>query len=529
MKKGTMMKRSQEWPGARPEMPVPVAGLATWLRRVCERYPDRVALTCDDIHWQYGELQRRVERMAAVLLQGGVGPGDRVGYLGFNDPMFLVALFASARLGAIFVPLNFRLTGPEAAFVARDAGVHTLLCDAAHRSVIDGVRSELPCRRWLAVGGEQAAGWELVPALDRPCGDVPTEVSAAYDDVAVIMYTSGTTGTPKGAMLTHGNFWTQNLATQYLLGLSWSDVVQNFAPLFHIGGLCCVTLPGLQAGAHLVLHRGWDAAQALKAIEQYRITVSFAVPSMLIFLSQHPDFERADLSSLRSIAVGGAPMPEALLTQYAERGIPVHQAYGMTETTATITFLNPDRASDKLGSCGTQAPLTEVRLADSAGRTITEPHTRGEICARGPNVMKGYWNCPNDTAASFDDEGWFHTGDVGYVDEQGFLYLCDRLKDMIISGGENVYPAEVESVLYRHPAIAEVAVIGAPDKDWGERVVAVVVIKPGASLALEELQTFTRESLAGYKIPRELRCLDALPRTPTGKVLKGTLRAADRT
>lgn len=520
------MHTQPQWPGARATQPSPVLGLAVWLRRVAERYPARAALTCDGQAWSYAELQRRVEALAAVLAARGVQPGDRVGYLGFNDPHFLLALFASARLNAIFVPLNYRLTGAEIAFIAKDAGVRLLLADSHHRPLIDGIRKELDCQEFLSVDAP-CPGWHALPALDVRPATLPLEVQVAPDDVALIMYTSGTTGQPKGAMLTHGNFWTNNLNGILSNGLRCEDVVLNFAPLFHVGGLCSVSLPAMQAGAHLVLQRAWDAEAVMRDVAKYRVSVTFAVPSMLLFMSQHPAFAAADLSSLRAIAVGGAPMPVPLLQLYAARGIPVNQGFGMTETTATVSLLVPERGIDKQGSCGTPALLTEVRLSDWDGRPITEPHVKGELCIRGGNVMKGYWNRPDATAASFDEDGWFHSGDVAYFDEDGFYYICDRLKDMVISGGENVYPAEVENVLFRHPAIAEVAVIGALDERWGERVVAVVVLQPGAGLTLEELQAFARASLAAYKIPRELRQLQALPRNPTGKVLKGQLREPD--
>ena len=289
-------------------------------------------------------------------------------------------------------------------------------------------------------------------------------------------------------------------------------------------GLCVITLPILAAGGHLVLHKAFDPLEQLRAIERYRVSVGFAVPAMLLFMSQHEAFAAADLSSLRLIAVGGAPMPEPLLKLYAGRGIPVHQGYGMTETSTMIAFLDPARSLDKLGSCGNAPILTEFSIKDYAGAPIDAAHVKGEVCVRGANVMKGYWNRPDATAAVFDAEGWFHTGDVGYVDEEGYLFLCDRLKDMVISGGENVYPAEVESALFGHPAIAEIAVVGAPDERWGERVVAVAALKPGASLTLEELRDYGADRLARYKLPLELRLVDALPRNPTGKVLKNRLR-----
>jgi len=512
-------------------------GMADWLCRRAARGPQRPALTSGGQTWSYGELVARAGRMAAVLAAGGVRPGQRVGYLGLNDPLFLVTQFACGWLGAIFVPLNFRLTGPELAFILNDAGVHTLFADDGYTAVIDEVRGRLECRRYLARAA--APGWEGLDALLADAGGgnahgiahgnahhnaAPPLAATRPDDVAAIMYTSGTTGNPKGAMLTHGNFWINNLNVTMMSDIASTDVGLNFAPLFHVGGMCCITLPILMAGGHLVLQRSFDPAAVMRDIATYRVTLSFAVPAMLLFISQHPDFARADLSSVRGISVGGAPMPEPLLRLFSARGIPVNQGYGLTETAAATTFLAPERGADKLGSCGTPAMLTEVCIRAFNGAPVATARERGEICVRGGNVMKGYWNRPDATAGAFYPGGWFRTGDVGYTDEEGFYYICDRLKDMVITGGENVYPAEVESVLYDHPAIAEVAVIGAPDTQWGEHVVAVVALKPGASLTLEALQAFAEPRLARYKLPRELRTVAALPRNPTGKVLKIRLR-----
>jgi fatty-acyl-CoA synthase len=519
--------------------PPALLGLAASLRWRAARDPHKPALTddapldgrgqpCDaPATWSYAELQQRVERMADALAAGGVTRGDRVGYLGLNDPLFLVAMYATVRLGGIFVPLNFRLTGHEHAFIVEDAGIHTLLVDEPYLDRIEGVRDTLRCGRLvrLRAGAGQRLHWEVLrdEATTRHVDEAPT----APDDVALILYTSGTTGRPKGAMLTHENLWANGLNSMLAIGTRTDDVTLNFAPLFHVGGLCSVSLPTLLAGGHLVLQRSFDAEAVMRAIREHRITVSFAVPSMLLMISQHPRFAEADLSSLRVWTVGGAPMPPALLRLYGERGIPVHQGYGMTETTSTVTFLNPIRAQDKRGSCGTRAPLNEVRIVGFDGVPVTRPNTRGELRVRGANVMRGYWNRPDATHAAFDADGWLRTGDVAYADEEGFLTLCDRIKDMLISGGENVYPAEVEGVLHEHPAIAEVAVIGAPDEKWGERVVAVVSLKPGETLTLESLQAFAELRLARYKLPRELRLVAALPRNPTGKILKAQLRATD--
>ncbi|MEB2317650.1 MAG: long-chain fatty acid--CoA ligase [Pseudomonadota bacterium] len=504
---------------------VHVLDLAEWFARRATRDPRKSALTCDGVTWTYAELQDRIERMSAVLAAGGIRAGDRVGHLGFDDPRFFVILFAAARLGAIVVPFNFRLSAEELAFCIEDSGTHTIIVGEDHIEIIDSIRERLHCARFIH-RHDGAPGWESASALiaAADAGEAPAAVRSAADDVALIMYTSGTTGRPKGAMLTHGNFWTDNLNETITFGLRADDVTLNFAPLYHVGGLLCTTLATLMLGGHLILHRKFDPGDVIREIARSRVTVTFGVPSMLLFISQHPDFEKADLSSLRLVSVGGAPLPEPLLRLYLDRGIPATAGYGLTETAAMTTAMPADRLLQKLGSSGSEPLLTRVRLIDGEEKEILAPGESGEICVRGGNVTKGYWNRPEDTRSAFTRDGWFRTGDIGYLDEEGFLYVQDRLKDMIISGGENIYPAEVESVLYEHPDIAEVAVIGAPDERWGERVVAVVAAKAGRSVTLESLRSHAERKLARYKLPSEIRLVEALPRNPTGKVLKQNLR-----
>ncbi|QAU33406.1 long-chain fatty acid--CoA ligase [Janthinobacterium sp. 17J80-10] len=498
-------------------------GLAEWLRRRVVRAPQRPALTCDNVTWTYGELWQRVEQLSAVLAAHGVGRGDRVGHLDFDGPMFFVSQFAVARLGAVFVPLNFRLSAPELAFIINDAGLQLLLAGPSHQGMIDSVRANLACRHYLGLQAD-APGWPAVVPRMGQVAAVPPQVAVDPEEVAALMYTSGTTGHPKGAMLTHQNIWSQCLNVVLSKDMVSTDVALGFVPLFHVGGMLAVTLPTLVAGGHVVLQRGFDAGAVLQAIRHYRVTIAFAVPAMLLFMSQHADFAGAELASLRLLSVGGGPMPVPLLQIYEERGIPVQQGYGLTETSATVTFLAAERAADKPGSCGTPGMMTEICLQDFSGQVIAAAGVKGEVCVRSSNVMKGYWNNADASAAAFDQQGWFHTGDVGYCDDEGFLYLSDRLKDVVITGGENVYPAEVESVLYAHPAIAECAVVGAPDDKWGERVVAIAVLKPGAALTLEELRRFAEGSLARYKLPRELHLVTVLPRNAAGKLLKSRLR-----
>jgi fatty-acyl-CoA synthase len=485
----------------------PDIGLGNWLYQRALRTPHRKALTFEGTTWTYAEVQHRIDRLAGALRANGVCRGDRVGFLGLNQPSFLESLFATARLGAIFVPLNFRLSGPELSFIINDAGVHTMIADAPHRAVIDSIRAELPCRHYFSAD-QPAEGWKATEDLLTAHEPIRAGAAVAEDDIAVIMYTSGTTGRPKGAMLSHGNIW-------------WN----NTNSLFHIGGLNVNTLLTWQTGGHIVLHRAFDPSRFLEAIEKSRVTTTFAVPAMLMVVSQNPAFASADLSSLRTIVCGAAPVPEPLMRLYAGRGVPINQGYGLTEASPLLTFLEPEWATSKIGSAGRAPIFTEVELAAPDGRRITIPGEKGEIVARGPNITKGYWNNPEATAAAIDAEGWLHTGDVGTFDADGFLFIVDRVKDMVITGGENVYPAEVENVLYEHPAIGEIAVIGLPDEQWGEAVVAVAALRQGAILELEDLRSFATDRLARYKLPRRLEIVAALPRNPAGKVLKFELRA----
>ncbi len=503
-------------------MPVDVS-LAGWLAGRARLTPERRALTFEGTTWTYAAFLQRVEATAGALRAGGVRHGDRVAFLGLNHPAFFETLFAAARLGAIFVPLNFRLTAPELSFIVNDAGAHTIVADDLHKPVVDSIRGELPCVRYLA--SETASeGWKSLGEVAASAPPLEGFEAVAADEVALIMYTSGTTGRPKGAMLTHSNLWWNNVSALLLTDTVESDVSLVVAPLFHIGGLNVTTLQAWMKGAEVVLQRSFDPGRFLSDIAEYGVTTAFAVPAMLLFVSQHPDFADADLTTVRSIICGGAPVPEPLIKLYVGRGIQINQGYGLTETSPCVSFLTPEHCMSRLGSAGRPPMFVDVKLVDGDGRDIAEPLGRGEVCVKGPNVMKGYWNRPEATAAAIDAAGWFHTGDVGYLDEDGFLYICDRVKDMVITGGENVYPAEVESVLYEHPAVAEVAVIGMPDERWGEVVVAVAVLKEGASLTLEQLRDFAGERLARYKLPSRLDFVDALPRNPAGKVLKFEMR-----
>lgn len=494
-------------------------GIGRWFARRAEFSPDHTALVFGDRSWTYAAFQRHIDALAAALAEGGVRRGDRVGHLGLNHPDYLLTLYAAARLGAIFVPLNHRLTGPELRFLIRDAGIHTLLHAAAFDGVLAGIRDDLPCRRYLRAPGDEHG--ELVTEAAGATGAEP-EHHVGAEDVALIMYTSGTSGRPKGAMITHANL----LASIHGLGLAFEtradDRTLVVAPLFHIGGLNVTTLSALLAGATAVLEHSFDAGRVLRLIGEREITTMFAVPTMLVEMARHPSFAAARLGSLRLVVSGGAPVPAALQARYLERGVRVCAGYGMTEATPLITITPPERAADKAGTVGLPSFFSEVRLVGADGRDAA-PGEPGEFLVRGPNVMKGYWNRPEATAETLAG-GWLHTGDIGVRDEDGFYRVVGRVKDMIITGGENVYPAEVEAVLAELPDVADAAVFGVPDDTWGERVVAVVRPADGREPSREEILAALGARLARYKLPRRIEFTPDIPRSPSGKVVKSELR-----
>jgi fatty-acyl-CoA synthase len=501
-------------------MSTPDIGLANWFFQRALRTPERAAIAFENRTLNYAQMQQRIEQLAGRLDRLGVRRGDRVAFLGINQPMLLFALFATARLGAIFVPLNFRLTGSEVAANVGDADASVLIADAQHRSLIDGVRAYLSSVRHF-LNEDATDGWE---PIDDGGHVVTDQMRGDADDAAVIMYTSGTTGRAKGAMLTHGNLWWNNANAMHQFDVLASDVTLAAAPLFHIGGLNVLTLVTLQKGGLVLVHPSFDPAIVLADVQRHRVTTMFGVPTMFQLMALHPTFADTDLSSLRLLICGGAPCPESLLRAWQTRGVPIEQGYGLTETAPMVSFLPPEFALSKLGSSGRPPLFSEVRLVETDGKPVTEPKVKGEILARGPNVMRGYWRNPKATAEAIDPDGWFHTGDVGWLDSDGFLTISDRVKDMIISGGENIYPAEVENVLDQHPGIAEAAVIGVPDANWGETVCAIVALKPGQHLDLEQLRDFAGAELARYKLPRRLEIVPSLPRNAEGKILKRQLR-----
>jgi acyl-CoA synthetase (AMP-forming)/AMP-acid ligase II len=481
-------------------------GIGAWPARRARKTPDRVAVVHAEREWTYRELYERVLRLAHALRGIGVERGDRVGYLGPNHPAFLETLFAAGTLGAVFVPLNTRLARPELAYQLADSGTGVLIHAPEHAGI------EAP----------QAIGLDTrYEELLASGGTEPIDEPVSLDDIGLIMYTSGTTGRAKGAVLRHANLTWNALNVLVDADIASDEVTLISAPLFHTAGLNMNCLPTLLKGGRVVLTSAFDPGRTLELVRRYRVTLMFGVPAMFNAIADQPDFATADLSSVRTLMCGGAPVPEATIRRYLDRGLAFVQGYGMTEAAAGTLLLDRAQALTKAGSAGVPHFFTDVRVTRPDG-TDTAPDERGEVVVRGPNVMAGYWGLPD--ADAFGADGWFHTGDVAVTDEDGYVYIVDRLKDVIISGGENIYPAEVERELVAHPAVADVAVIGVPDDKWGEVGRAVVVLRPGTEVAGEALAEFLLGRIAKYKIPKQYRFVDGLPRTATGKILRKVLR-----
>lgn len=493
---------------------------------------DSVAIRYDGGDLTYQELSARVTRLAGALRSGGIGPGDRVAYVGMNSPAFLVTMLASVTLGAIFVPSNFRLAPPELARILEGSGARAIVTEPGHRDNIDAIRSQTSITRFLTVDDDpvfgssdrEIAGWELWTDAMSSAEPVEDVAAATFDVPAVLMFTSGTTGLPKGVVLTHGNLWWNSVNVEMRLDTRRGDVTYVAAPLYHIGALNSFVVRTLVRGGTVIVRRSADAQQLLSDLVEYKVNSMFAVPAMLAPLGRLPDAFDHDLSELRSIVVAGAPVPPSLVRQFADHGVWLQQAWGLTETSPFATHLPAERTLDKIGSAGIAMPYTEVRVVATGTNDVAQAGVSGEVVVRGPNVTPGYWENEAATTAAFDDEGWFHSGDIGYLDSDGYLFIVDRLKDMVITGGENVYPAEVERALADMPGVVDVAIVGSPDEKWGETVVAVVAVAPGSHLTLDDIRAYAETKLARYKLPRRLRIVDNVPRNPSGKLEKLTIR-----
>jgi fatty-acyl-CoA synthase len=494
-------------------------GLGSWPRRRAEMTPSRVALKYDGNQTTYAQLSRRVNRLAHVLKDLGIGRGDRVAYVGPNAPAFLETLFATGLAGGIFVPINTRLTAAELAYILDDSGTSVLFVAPELASVAAELRELATVRHRISAGREDSDYEQRLLAAD----DTPIdEVDVSLDDVCMIMYTSGTTGMPKGASLSHGNL-TWNCFNLLLdLDIIGSEVALINAPMFHAVALNHTALPVFLKGGTNVIVSKFNSDDSFELISEHGITLMCGVPAMFQWIAQSEKWATADLSSLRILHCGGSPVPEALIRTYQERGLAFVQGYGMTEAAPGVMVLRPEDGVRKIGSAGKSHFFSEARVVTPEDEEAARGQ-RGEIAVRGPNVMQGYWNRPAETAATIRD-GWLHTGDVGVRDEEGYFFIVDRIKDMIISGGENIYPAEVERVLHDHPAVLECCVIGVPDERWGEVGRAIIVPRPGAVVDQDEILTFLSGRLAKYKIPKTVVAADSLAHNASGKLRRGDIK-----
>ncbi|PRZ18089.1 acyl-CoA synthetase [Nesterenkonia sandarakina] len=510
-------------------------GLGDWIHRRRVRSRGRTALISAAGEQTYDQLAQRVDQLTNALADRGLSPGDRVAYLGENSAAFLETLFAAGSLGAVFVPLNTRLAPPEIQFALQDSGARLLVTSTTLSALAAPASRDTAVERILTVEdapsrSEEPAAFpvpvEQFEAVLASGGTGRLDVAVELDDLAVILYTSGTTGNPKGAMLTHGNLtWNAiNVLTDF--DLSSKDVALMIAPLFHVAALGQGALPVLLKGGSIILEQRFEPGRVLALIEEHQVTNISGVPTTFQLICEHPAWEDTDISSLRNLTCGGSAVPLRVLDAYERRGLAFTMGYGMTETSPGATTLPPAYSRPKQGSGGLPHFHTDVRVVDPSDRPCPVGEV-GEIQVHGPNVITEYWNRPEATASSFVQEAdglWLKTGDMGYFDEDGFLFISDRLKDMIISGGENIYPAQVEQQIAALEAVAAVAVIGVEDARWGEVPRAVVVVREGHELTEDQVLSHLDGKLARYKIPKSVVFVESMPRTASGKIRKPDLR-----
>jgi acyl-CoA synthetase (AMP-forming)/AMP-acid ligase II len=507
-----------------------LANLADMVRARAKARGDATAYEFEGRRTSFAEFDGLTNRVANALIALGIRPGERIAYLGKNSDVYFELLMGAMKANVVMAPVNWRLAGPEIAFIVGDCKASVLFVGPEFVTQVRNIQSQLPDLRTVITTEGGAPEWLDYTAWRDAQSSADPNVPISRQDIAIQLYTSGTTGKPKGAMLSHANFLNlvESGRDERPDWNKWSedDVSLVAMPIFHIGGSGWGVM-GLYHGAKGVIAREFDPTKVLDFFEQSGITKLFMVPAAMQFVVRQPRARSVDFSRLKYMLYGASPIPAALLKECIEVfGCGFVQMYGMTETTGTIVALPPEdhvEGLERMRSAGKALPGVELAILDANGNKLP-PGEVGEIATRSGSNMAGYWNLPEATARTLDSEGWLRTGDAGYMDSDGYLYIHDRIKDMIISGGENIYPAEVESAICDHPDVAEVAVVGVPDDVWGEAVKAIVVMKPGKQATATDIINFARERIAGFKTPKTVEFIAALPRNASGKILRRHLR-----
>ncbi|WP_156289666.1 acyl-CoA synthetase [Oceanobacillus salinisoli] len=499
-------------------------GIGNWLVKHAYYDSERLALVYKDKRFTYKQFNERVNELANAFVEMGIRKGERVNALLYNTNEMLESMFACSKIGAIFVPINYRLSVEEVYYIVNDSTGSLFIYDSRMRTLVDELRNKKSSiREYIHVGNNPHDADFLYEEVLSSSSKEEPGYDVALDDVHIMMYTSGTTGRPKGAMLTHGNTLWNAINMMNYLPVQQSDTTIGVAPLFHIGGMSCSVTPLFYKGGTVFLDDVFNPESVLQKIQDERITFMFLVPAMWQALTEVKDFEKYDLSSLRICECGGAPCPIPVIEKFQEKGVEFYEGFGLTETAPFVSLLDSKNSLRKHGSVGKTPMHVEVRIVDEYDRDVPVGDV-GELVVKGPNVMKGYWNKPEATREAIRD-GWFHTGDLAKFDEENFIYIVDRMKDMIITGGENVYPIEIEQHLYKHPNIREVAVIGYPDQKWGESIKVIASLKDSKNtITLDDIRDYLDGKVARFKLPKQLEVVEELPRNATGKILKMALR-----
>ena len=505
---------------------LPSAQSADLLTKRAELTPDRVALVEAEtgVAYTYAQLNARANRLANMLLGLGVGQGDRVAILAQNSVVYVDLLYGLAKIGAILAPLNWRLTARELSYIAADCAAKAIVCGPEYATLLAEMRREVAYEVVLGIEGAQIEdGLAYEALLAAADAAEPPRPPLSVEDVVCILYTSGTTGRPKGAMLPHRQVFWNCINTVISWGLTAEDVSPIMTPMFHAGGLFVFLTPLFYVGGRIIMARSFDSEASLDLIQRHGCTVVLGVPTLFQMWLNSPSFAAADFSRVRYFVSGGAPCPVTLINAWrAAKGGVLRQGYGLTEVGVNCFTMTDEESVRKIGSVGHPIYHSRMRIVDGQGRDVPRGET-GELLIWGPHVCRGYWRNEAATAQALRD-GWFHTGDMARQDADGYYYIAGRFKDMIISGGENVYAAEVETIFLEHPAVAEAALIGLPDAKWGEVGQMIVVARPGQTATEEELLAYCRERLARYKVPKRVVFAPSLPYSPYGKVIKAELR-----